>query len=283
MVRVTLIVLLIVGVYSDVRSQILNGDFESWTNGRPDYWTPVDTMGSYMQGIDTSNNSACFSYHAAGSGTGAWYTDFLSNATRTAQFGSVIPPGSKVLMFRYTHNCDPTSGYISATYKLHLPSGNTYANSSLLLAAGGWQTIRFAIPPNPNPLAKAYAEINFRFIFASLSKTVSYSFDASIDDVGFDSVTDASTQTANTVDLQTPGIYPNPASSIVTIKLPSPLAPAATIFLSDAAGRICRRSDEFLSVDDRTLLLDVSSLPNGLYFIHSTGASNLSSAVLVSH
>lgn len=250
-----------------VHAQVFNGDFETWAAGKPVGWTPVDTMGTYSRGIDSLNNSACFTYSDKKSGPGSYSTTFLSNVTKDQPYGAQIPSGKRVLTVHYTHTSESVEGYITLSVRLRNDGGVTYYAGGQILPPGPWRAYQIVLPESKYPLVSDFAEIDFKFSFASISKFAAYQYSISIDDITLDSILDATVFPSKTDREDPRQCYPNPASTITRLKPGAKPEANVRAVLVDVMGREVMPASKIVAEPSGDILIDVSLLPNGTYFL----------------
>lgn len=63
------------------------------------------------------------------------------------------------------------------------------------------------------------------------------------------------------------GLFPNPASQQVTVEVPMETEADVTVSIMDPAGKVAAQQHRTLGKGDNQMLFDVSSMPNGIYFV----------------
>lgn len=257
-------------------SQILNGDFEAWTNRKPDQWLTFDTTGTYEQGIDSLNGSSCFTYHASHSGSGTFLTWLLSNRTLLHPYGSRIPVGNRTLTVHYSNTCPATNGYVMLSYLLRDQSGTVYYSGSVALFPGTWQSAHVMLPESKTPVDSDFVDLELKYAFATTNKVSPFSYSVSIDDVSLDSTTDASAPSANQLveaDIQ---LYPNPGLTEITIALPNQNINGYEFALFDLRGICVLANTAFRLKNENSVTFDASNTPNGIYFLRIRSDNRIS-------
>ncbi|MCK9236191.1 MAG: T9SS type A sorting domain-containing protein, partial [Acholeplasmataceae bacterium] len=82
----------------------------------------------------------------------------------------------------------------------------------------------------------------------------------------------------NTIDLH---IYPNPAHGQITIKSSRSVNTSLMIRLTDVLGKVMRSKQIESAADGFTHQLDITDIPNGIYFLRVEGDGVRSSLKLV--
>jgi hypothetical protein len=77
------------------------------------------------------------------------------------------------------------------------------------------------------------------------------------------------------------GLYPNPASSIVTVAIPMENESEVSVTLFDLSGKVVAQQHRVLAKGDDQMVVDVKSLPNGVYFVQVSNGENTATRKLV--
>jgi Secretion system C-terminal sorting domain len=63
------------------------------------------------------------------------------------------------------------------------------------------------------------------------------------------------------------GLYPNPASNLLTVEVPMENESDVTVTIFDPAGKTAIQQNRVLGKGDNQMTFDLNSLPNGVYFV----------------
>lgn len=264
--------------------QVLNGDFERWTSGKPDEWALGDGTGTYVQSLDSSNGSTRVTYHDSHSGLGTFITHILSNRTFAHPYGSNIPKGRRVLTIHYSHDCKPENGYVIVGYILYDQSGTVYYAGSQILSPSDWRSAQLVLPEPNTAVDTDFVEIDLKYTFASQSKNTTFNYSVSLDDVSLDSALDASVVAQGNSSVAPISVYPNPTAALTRIQIPNLGAGTRNLELRDVTGRSMLPVAAFRMTTPHSVEFDASSLANGLYFLRITSdAPPVCATVIVQH
>ena len=63
------------------------------------------------------------------------------------------------------------------------------------------------------------------------------------------------------------GLFPNPASNLLTVEVPMENESDVTVTILDPAGKTAKQQHRVLGKGDNQMTFDLNSLPNGVYFV----------------
>lgn len=240
----SVILLFFVLMSTAASAQVLNGNFESWTNGQPDYWKTLDnwtctqTQGHTGMGVTSSNGN---------------YFIKIAQILGPKQLFS-MPVGSIGISFWYKQGAP-----LGTRALYNLKSKDTVIRGSLMLSPSeDWQRITIEFP-----VGSSSGEYDSAGIwFSSMSDHGLVEF--SVDEIQFESVVGAVTGDRNNVC----SIVPNPMSFDGALKFNLEHDAEVLIGIFDLFGRaaLAPRSVS-LSKGESSFPLDVADIPSGIFYL----------------
>ena len=247
---------------------IPNNTFETWDPISLDFITGWISDGDIVKTNDSHNGSFAIQLITQDFGNGNISPSYISNG-QNSQMGNTggIP---------YNRMSDTLIGYYKYT-----PSGSDSASIGINLSANGSQIggsgislpaasvfTYFEIPINvgvtPDTMRIDISSSNWPADPSNIGSTLI------IDDLQFKSEL---TLGLNKVDglYDGVGIYPNPATDFINVKLGRPVLSAVTLNIYDVSGRTVKT--EVFQHNEKSIRLNITSLNNGMYFYSISGST----------
>lgn len=160
-----------------------------------------------------------------------------------------------------------------------------YRNSSLLATSQNGGTNNELIIYNTTTVSSSYYAYVYGYNGA-FSNTQCYTLRVSLSSTNWR--TDGSTD-GETEEIEIPvvfenagfGMYPNPASDEITVEVPLEADADVAVTILDPAGKAAIQQHRALTKGDNRITLDVSRLPNGVYFVQVRNGEQLHTRKLV--
>jgi len=256
---------------------IPNGNMEKWTllgfNKVPENWMSLDLIYFFLgaKGLTTSQSND------AHSGS---YALKLNSVSITDSTGTQNLPGLIYNQFAYTKRPATFNGYLKAS------SGNTdtvfilvsfsKVNGSKTDSIGGGF---FAFNTMPTTYTQFSVPLSYLNSSAPDSCKLGFAYTGDASKKGYVLLDDLTLEGGNIgimekTNITSLNVYPNPSINEVNVSFNTTTACVASISITDANGRVVNNiSSGFINQGCHSFTLDISSLTNGIYTIHTnTGA-----------
>ncbi len=238
------------------------------------------------------NYSAASSFITLASGGGGCVDQYEPNNSRTGAkvipvnttFTAQIATASDLDWYRFSNTSSTKNIKIDLTtlpfdYDLKL-----YKSSSQLAMSENIGTTSEQIIYNTTSLASSSYYAYVYGYNGAYSSSQCYTLRVSLSSSGWrtDGSTDGEvTELELLVEAADFGMFPNPATSQLTVEVPMEAEADVQVAIFDLSGRAAMRQHRLLGKGDNQMLFDVHSLPNGVYFVQVRNGEQASTRKLV--